>query len=397
MAMKKQFHTKYLTMILFLLLLTGIFLQNLSALYEGARQMGYSIVKFGIVNSSLFESAYNEGFTGKNTFITANGAIQRLFGASVVNERVRLHNGHLTYTIDEYDMQELAQHTVDFRDVLEDMDIPFVYVNAPFKIHRTDKQLPVSVEDYSNENADCFLSYLKDAGVTTLDLRDSIDSENIDHYSMFYKTDHHWTAEAGLWAAGKITDFLAAQNADFAVEKSLADPGEYNYTRYENIFMGSAGKRVGPLFINRDDFTLVTPKFETNLTFNVDAAGLHREGDFEDVFLFMQHLYSEDPYSSNTYLVYCNSYFDTIEITNSGVGEDAVVTDKKILLIRDSYSDVLIPFLSLAYAQTHVVDLRVFEDDLVEYIKDYDPDIVLVAYNPGAYEDNNRIMFDYLK
>ena len=33
----------------------------------------------------------------------------------------------------------------------------------------------------------------------------------------------------------------------------------------------------------------------------------------------------------------------------------------------------------------------------MDYIHSYRPDLVLVLYNPGALEDNNWMMFDFLR
>ena len=149
------------------------------------------------------------------------------------------------------------------------------------------------------------------------------------------------------------------------------------------------------MYIGRDDFTLITPKFDTKLTFLDSDAGVSREGSFSDVFLFMENLICEDSFRSNTYQVYCGSNRSRIEIVNHGIGHNAAGADKKLLLIRDSFSDVLVPFLSMGYAQTHVIDLRYFEGDLLEYVEQYSPDMVLVVYNPGAYESSNANMFDF--
>ena len=54
------------------------------------------------------------------------------------------------------------------------------------------------------------------------------------------------------------------------------------------------------------------------------------------------------------------------------------------------------PFLSLGYDSVRLLDLRLFWGDLMTYIEDYEPDLVLAVYNPGAYEDNNWEMFDFL-
>lgn len=394
--MKKLLQTKYMTMLCFLSLLTIMFWQGIPQVYKGFENGVNDFQNTGMVNFSTVEAVYNDNFTDKSFFITLNGAYQRLMGARIVNERYRLDNGHLTYIIGEYDMEQLAGNTVEFRDALAAMDIPMVYVSAPFKVHQTDKQLPVGVEDHSNENADRFLAYLYQENVTVLDLRETITEQGLDHYSLFYKTDHHWKAETGLWAAGEIANFLSAQDESFRVEETLLDPSSYSYEVHEGIFLGSAGRRVGHLYAGMDDFTIVTPAFETDLSLSAQYGTDLRKGSFSDVFIVRENLYPEDPIISNMYSTYCGYGFSQVTIQNHNTASETPCTPKKILLIRDSFSDVTLPFLSMGYAQLDALDLRTFNGNLMEYIEECCPDMVLVLYNPGAYENNNLVMFDFL-
>lgn len=394
--MKKLFQTKYLTMLCFLVLLAIMFQQGMSPVCSSVVKAARVFRNTGEIDTSIIEKPFDNNFEGKNFFITLNGAYQNLMGAREVNKRYKLDNGHLTYVIGSYNMEEIAQNTIEFRDALSALHIPMVYVNTPFKIHQTDKQLPENILDYSNENANIFLEHLRKENVTTLDLRENIVEDNLDHYNMFYKTDHHWKAEAGLWAAGEISAFLSALDDDYSVEETILNPSSYTYEVHENIFLGSAGRRVGRLYAGMDDFTVITPNFETKLSFSAENGPVHREGSFSDVFIVRDALYPDDPLTSNVYSTYCGSSFSQMELRNHGTESGPSCTPKKLLLIRDSFSDVLIPFLSLGYEQLDVLDLRTFEGNLMDYIERSCPDMVLVVYNPGAYENNNLIMFDFL-
>ena len=66
-------------------------------------------------------------------------------------------------------------------------------------------------------------------------------------------------------------------------------------------------------------------------------------------------------------------------------------------MLKDSFSSVVIPFLSLSYEELCFIDPRVFSEDLLEFVEEYDPDLVMVLYNPGAYENNNLAMFEFIK
>lgn len=395
--MKKLFQSKYLTMLCFLVLLAAMLVTSIRPVKQGLRLAANTFLDTGKLDFSSVERFFNETYKGKYWFITLNGAFQKALGARVVNERYQLDNGHLTYIIGEYDMDGIAGNTVAFRNALEERDIPMVYVNTPFKIQQTDKQLPLGTEDHSNENADRFLACLREENVTVFDLREIIAAEKLDHYDMFYRTDHHWKAESGLWAAGEIVEFLSGWNGDYAVKDGLLEPSAYTYEVHEDRFLGSAGKRVGSIYAGMDDFTVITPNFETEFSFSAMEGEIYREGSFSDVFIVRDILNSENKFTSSVYSTYCGDAYAHIEIRNTQTGPNRSCTDKKILIIRDSFSDVLIPFLSLGYEELDVIDLRMFDQDLMAYVEKSDPDLVLVVYNPGAYENNNLNMFDFLR
>ena len=396
--MKKLLQTKYLITILFLLFLLVMYLLSLSPFLNGCRVAVWNLVYKNTINLSVVEQHYNDVFCGKGLFVTINGGFQHLIGAREVNERYQLDNGHITYVIDEYDMSSIGKNTVQFHNALKELDIPMVYVNAPFKINETDKQLPPGIKDYSNENANRFLAHLEDAGIPTLDLRQSIAKEGLDHYSLFYPSDHHWKAETGFWATGKIVNYITGLDNSFAVDSRIFDLSNYSQTVCKDVFLGSAGRRIGPLYTGFDDITLIEPNFITQLSFTVEAEDIRRQGNFSSTIFFMGELSHDDMFQSNAYSVYCGNDYGLLTVRNFSRERnlEPTCTGKKILLVKDSFSSVVIPFLSLAYEDVHVVDLRILKEDLMEHIRSYQPDLVLVLYNPGAYENNNLNMFEFL-
>ena len=96
--------------------------------------------------------------------------------------------------------------------------------------------------------------------------------------------------------------------------------------------------------------------------------------------------------NSDSYDVYCGSVYDFLRIENLQGGNG-----KRLLVLDDSFSLVVVPFFSLAYAQVDYLDLRLWDGDLLGYIDETRPDAVLILYNPGALEDNNLNMFEFFR
>jgi len=395
--MKKKRSIKHLTAIVFLVVVMVNFLLGLYPLALGTFRMVRGLYRGEDVDVSTIEYTFNDRLPAKGTLITLNGGLQRLLGTRHLNERWLLNNGHMTYTMSRYDVADIADNTVAFAKALEQQGIPMVYVNAPFKINGKDKQLPVGASDYSNENADDFVAALREQNVSVLDLRESIEAEGLDHYSLFYKTDHHWTAETGFWAFTRIVEYLEGLDASFAVDSTLTDLNNYDVTVHEGIFLGSAGRRVGPLFSGMDDLAVIEPKFATSLRFRSETEGVDRTGTYQQTVLFPENLTGGDFFEVVRYNVYCNQDYDRLELTNYSARDSLAVrsTHKRLLVFKDSFSSVVIPFLALGYDQVCFIDLRLYQEDVGALIEEFRPDMVLVSYNVGAFAGSNSIMFDF--
>ena len=395
--MKKYLSVKYLTSVCFLLLLGAMLWGSLRPAYYAAYHQLQNLRAGTGISTSQVEYEYNDTLPHKSLYITLNGGFQRLMGIRHVNDRYRMDNGHLTYVIPRTDVTEMAENTVAFRDALGEMGIPFGYVSTLFKIDPEDPQLPLSVSDYSHENTDAFLSILAENQVPTLDLRQKEQEQGLDHYSLYYVTDHHWTAEAGFWAYTQLVGWLEDRDSSFAVDPALTSAENYDHTVYEDIFCGSAARRVGPLYAGLDDLTLITPKFDTWLYSHQPVSDAYREGSYTDTLLYFEHLTRENMLETSAYSVYMGSDQPCLMLQNASRQKDLPVksTPKRLLILKDSSALVVAPFLALSYDEVCLIDLRAFEGSLMEFIGEYQPDQVLAVYNPGALETHNLVLYQF--
>ena len=396
--MKKFFSIQNLCAFLFLLLLAFFLVFSLrpfgSMVLLGARMLSEGKGPDTQSLETYLDVRLSERLS---PLITLNGGVEKLLGKRAVNERYRLDNGKLTYIIPELDMSGIAAETAEFGRYVEEQGIPFVYVNALFYLDEDDKQLPPSVEDYGNENADRFLALLDEAGVKTLDLREREKAEGLDHYGNFFNTDHHWRPEMGFWAFTEIADYLGSLDPAFAVETALCDFENYSVEVRENCFLGSSGRRVGAWYAGRDDFSVITPDFDTALEVYYSRDGSTRTGTLPEC-LFFPELFDADPYEASLYDFYCGGD-EWMEIRNLAEEKGLALcgNGRRVLLVKDSASLVVIPWLSLACGEIRTYDLRFEDESLPDLIASWQPDLVLVFYNPGALEDNNWNMFQFLR
>ena len=87
---------------------------------------------------------------------------------------------------------------------------------------------------------------------------------------------------------------------------------------------------------------------------------------------------------------YLFSNYDYCELTNN-----YNVDGKNILLIKDSYSLVMAPFMLMPAKKIVMWDMRFNDNSIEEYINNNDIDIVIVAYTEGSsISKQNMFAFD---
>ena len=343
---------------------------------------------------SSIDSCFNS-LIYKEMSINFNGLIQRLLGNNCVKDVdesltvVKLNNGYLTFLNSKADVSLKAKNLINLDKYVKSKKCDFLYVQAPYKISKYDFQLPEGLQDYSNENADALLALLDNGSVDYIDLRTELYNQGVNQYDYYFKTDHHWTPEGAFFAFRTVSDILSKEYG-FDLNRLSLDLKNYSINIYEKWFLGSQGKRVGKYYAGVDDVSIITPNFETDFIFSVPYIQLIRSGEFKDTMFDFDQISNKNYFNLNPYAAYTGGdYKESITINNLAPNE------KKVLLVRDSYSCVFSPFLSLNCRELRTIDLRHYQDGtLVEYIEDYQPDMVIIMYNAGALSGDSK-MFDF--
>ncbi|MBQ7093716.1 MAG: hypothetical protein IJN84_04315 [Clostridia bacterium] len=315
-------------------------------------------------------------FMPKNTKINTKGWIYRTLGIDIIKgdepkyDVIRLKDDYITFAGTAEDITPFSNKLNAFGTWLENNDIPFLYVQAPHKWPKNMVAFPNQKSHYAQQ-ADDMLSSLSNNGLDTYDMRDDIDG-----LEYFFKTDHHWKPETGLSAARYIAEILN-EKYNFELDIAIYDESNFTFEVKENFFLGSQGKKVGKYYAGLDDYTIITPKFETDLQKTVPIMGIDIKGDFADCFHDYSVFDNQDIFTASPYVFYTSDY--NLEIDRNNL----VDNDKKVLFIRDSFGCVLTPFLSLSINELHVVDTRFFKENLYDYILQNDFDLVIFESNPG--------------
>ena len=365
--------------ILFALLTLNTLAADISIL----RQTDGSVPERWKAVSSTIEEQVSKQLYLRSACIECSGLFSRLAGIRNVEGAYKLSNGQLSSRNMQTDPAPSAEAVISLRDYCEDHDMPFLYINLPHKPLSDEDLAQYGIESFTNRTQDDFLRILEEADVDFLDLREPVLSSFADPYDSFYRTDHHWTPEAGLCAAGLIADELETRYG-LSAETELLDPALYKTTRYENCFLGEMGKKTGAAYAGTEDLIVVEPVFPTQFSLQIPDLNIDRTGDFS-VFLNQNQLQHPSIHKDNLF------YYYLFSNRTQFIHNENAANSTRILLIKDSFSQVVSPFLASGICDLVCWDVRYTDQSLREYIRDNTFDLVIVMYTGSHLKETEKI------
>lgn len=187
----------------------------------------------------------------------------------------------------------------------------------------------------------CYASM--DAGIVTVDAYSGL-REHADEY-IYFRTDHHWTQLGAYYAYQKFCE--AAGFEAIALER-------FQTGVYEN-FVGSmytftkGYPQSETLYNNPDTLTYYLPIYETHAKYYADAS--LQNGVAVSV------VYTQLPESTtNKYLCYIGGDTPVCVIESAAEGGTCIV-------LKESYGNAFVPFLTSHYSKIIVIDPREFNRD----------------------------------
>lgn len=199
------------------------------------------------------------------------------------------------------------------------------------------------------------------SGVKNIDIYDTL--KNHANEEIYFRTDHHWTGLGAYYAAQKFANDLQLPFQDLSAYEKTVRPGYvgtmYKYSGYKQVLVD-----------NPEDFVTYKPKVGYTATFYNQSFQNGRTRDPEDGMYFY---YSDDKRSS-WYSTYLNGDAYAWQIKS-----DACSNGRKLLIVKDSYGNPLANYLLYSFEEIYVVDARVFELKLKDFVTEHGITDVLFA------------------
>lgn len=351
--------------------------------------VGYGGGVKGLILTALDRSAIEKSVRNDvllhNGWIELFGASMRAAGVDVLVENdgkrlARLADDSLAFVniVEPEFAAEQTESIASLRDAAVSAGAECMFVSIPKKICPTQSHFCArGIRDESNRTSEMRIAAFAAAGYDVLDLHARMHEEGLSHPSLYFRTDHHWMPQAGLWAAGEIARALG-------IDDALLAPELFEEERHPASFLGSEGKHLGSRYCAMDDFNIPYPTYETELTFQSDDDA-PRTGVFLDALLYRERM-EGNPYKVSAYVAMLNGDNGIQRIRNHRMPQG-----RRILLIKDSFTNAMAGYLALACAEVDLIDLRHTDVSALQFARDGGYDAVLVTIS--AQSENKAFIF----
>ena len=191
----------------------------------------------------------------------------------------------------------------------------------------------------------------------------------------YFRSDHHWTTYGAMRGTKLYLD--AVGRSDF-----MPVEGDYAYMRSDEPFYGTLYSKAPLNSFSGEYFTYPVSGVPVHITIDgKEATGLLAgDGDDTPGIYDLSYLDKKDKYAA-----YFGGNFGLVTIEN-----DKAKTDDVLLVVKDSFANSAVPYLSAVYKRVVMVDLRYFNSSFTKLMDEEAPDELLFFYEMSDFfEDEN--------
>lgn len=201
------------------------------------------------------------------------------------------------------------------------------------------------------------------SGIPAIDCSEALlDMSKNEKTPLYYRTDHHWTtygAYVGYQVFCQETGISPISLKDLEAELVT------------DCFYGTIYSKINDNTQKGDSITIYRNPRDKLSVFYEDT------NELTDSLYNLEYTKKKDKYS-----LFLNNLHPLIEITNENA-----LSQRELVLIKDSYANSMVPFLVHHFRKIHVFDTRYYKWGPSSYIRDH-PDVtdVLILYNMNTLD-----------
>lgn len=313
-----------------------------------------------------FEAYMDDQFVGRDMWRKLKVTVDRICGSRLENGVYIGRNGQLLEQIEVADENHLAANIKAIKSFSESQKkIPVRMMLVPDAANVLNHSLPALAKP--EDQTQMFSMVRKDLGdsVEWIDVSTELNKHKTE--KIYYKTDHHWTTLGAFYA------FQAAAPS-LGIEGDLS--GKYVSHAVSNSFNGMLASKSGVNLGEKEQIDIYVPTEEdTDLIIDYVDEGKRSTSLYDS-----SKLKEKDQYT--VFLGGNSSLLDIRTVSTS---------TKRLLLVKDSFANSFIPFLTPYYREIVVVDPRYYSGTINDLMDSYRISEVLFLYSGNTFFKDNNI------
>ncbi len=317
------------------------------------------------LNSGKFmedaEDYVSDHIVGRDFWVAAKAWSERLSGKKESNGVYFGAQDTLINRVDTPSQAKLDKDMGYLDTLVGNMSVPVYFGLIPSAAEIWKDRLPEGAPT-ADEKAIIDKLYFS-TGASVIDLYGALAPHSGE--DLYYRTDHHWTSLGAFYGANAILEAMGLKPLEL---------DSYQKTTVTDQFYGTSFSTSGVRWLPPDSIDTYVPGDGVKVTsyFN----GAPEEGS-----LYVDSkLEVKDKYS---YFLGGNQALCVIETEHT----DA----PSVLVVRDSYTDSLAPFLTERFSKIHLFDLRYNLTSIQSYVEEHDIDTVIVLYSFSNFASDDKL------
>lgn len=313
-----------------------------------------------------FEAYMDDQFVGRDMWRKLKVTVDRIGGSRLENGVYIGTNGQLLEQIEVADENHLAANIKAIKSFSESQSkIPVRMMLVPDAANVLNHSLPALAKP--ENQTQMFSMVRKDLGdsVEWIDVSTELNKHKTE--KIYYKTDHHWTTLGAFYA------FQAAAPS-LGIDGDLS--GKYVSYTVSDSFNGMLASKSGVNLGEKERIDIYVPTEEdTDLIVDYVDEGKRSTSLYDS-----SKLKEKDQYT--VFLGGNSSLLDIRTVSTS---------TKRLLLVKDSFANSFIPFLTPYYREIVVVDPRYYSGTINDLMDSYRISEVLFLYSGNTFFKDNNI------
>ena len=310
----------------------------------------------GDIASGLASYA-DDHFPMRSNWISLHTSLEILEGKKRVNG-VYIGDGRMMELAEPADLDRLDRSLEDIQYLCEIADAPVFVMIAPTAAQVYSDDIP----DYENVlNQSELIDYVYeriDGEAVTVDVLPALEEAKDDY--IYYRTDHHWTPQGAYVAYTEIAKMMGVVPAGLERFDIMHASHAFYGTLHSKTLYDGTEPDVVDFYISNDRSITLTA------------------GEYVGSPYRTEYLQSKDKY-----LCYLGPNMPIVSLSSNAFG-------MKLLVIKDSYANCMLPFLSEHFSSVDAIDLR-YMTDPDDYIEHDEYDVVLILYNADNFSADTNL------